>query len=97
MTVLSGTSSDDDDSGSGSGGGEGPPPCALDANGCATTGYTGYGNNERCTIQVNYDGTLTATSFDTEYGYDEIGIGGVSYSGGVGPQLVVPVACVSLS
>ena len=35
--------------------------CEIDANGCATDGGGAYGNDERCTIQVTADGTLTAT------------------------------------
>ena len=71
--------------------------CVLDANGCVTDGPQSYGHNERCTILVNVDGALTATSFDTERNYDKIGIGGSYYSGTSGPQSVAVRAGSSIT
>ena len=62
--------------------------CQIDPNGCATDGSGNHGNDERCSILVNAAGTLTATSFDTEAGYDHVTLGGTEYSGATGPNRV---------
>ena len=75
----------------------GATDCQIDANGCATDGAGNHGNNEACTVRVPQAGTLTATEFSTESGYDIVailhGIGtwnsyDVQYSGEVGPRNV---------
>ena len=71
--------------------------CSIDANGCSTDGSGNHGNNERCTIAVNAAGTLTATSFSTESGYDYVTIGGQRFSGSTGPRGVSVAAGSSFS
>ena len=70
--------------------------CTVDSNGCATDGEGDHGDDERCTIEVNQAGTLTATEFDVEShsacSYDAIYIGSSSYCGGAGPSTVVVAA-----
>ena len=66
--------------------------CQIDANGCATDGVGAHGNNEACTIRVGAAGTLTATQFDTETGYDYVTIGGIRYEGSTGPTGVAVAA-----
>jgi hypothetical protein len=66
--------------------------CQIDANGCATDGAGDHGNNEACTIRVNVAGTLTATEFDTQSGYDFVTIGGTRYQGRSGPHVVTASA-----
>ena len=66
--------------------------CQIDANGCATDGAGAHGNYEACTIRVGAAGTLTATQFDTETGYDYITIGGIRYEGSTGPTGVAVAA-----
>ena len=64
----------------------GPQYCQIDANGCATDGAGVHGNNEACTIRVAAAGTLTASEFDTESGYDWVTIGTARYQGRTGPS-----------
>ena len=45
-----------------------------------------YNNNEDCTVTVSDHGTLTASSFHTENGWDKFKIGSTSYSGTTGPN-----------
>ena len=71
--------------------------CEIDSNGCATDGIGNYGNSEACTIQVNVAGSLTATSFSVESGYDYVTIGGTQYSGSSGPNNVAVAAGTSFS
>jgi len=70
--------------------------CEIDANGCATDGGGAYGNDERCTIQVTADGTLTATQFNVEPDStcrsDFVTIDGTKYCGGTGPSNVAVAA-----
>ena len=61
--------------------------CTVSANGCVSDGAGNYGNGEQCTIRVNFDGRLTATSFNTQTHHDRITIGEAVYSGSqTGPQ-----------
>jgi len=66
--------------------------CQVDANNCVSDGTGNHGDNEACTINVLGAGTLTATDFDTETGYDYVTIGGTRYSGGTGPSNVAVAA-----
>jgi len=66
--------------------------CNIDQHGCATDGPGHYGTGERCTIQVNVAGTLTATQFNTEDCFDVMVIGAHTFSGDVGPSNVVVAA-----
>ena len=66
--------------------------CQIDAAGCATDGVGEHGNDEACTVQVNIDGYLTATEFDTEPGYDYVTIGVARYQGNGGPSGVAVTA-----
>ena len=62
---------------------------------CVTDGAGPYGNDEACTVRFGASGTVTATEFDTESGYDFVDVAGVRYDGRVGPQAVavsVPLA-----
>ena len=59
--------------------------CYVDSSGCVTDGGGNYGNDEQCTIRVLLSGTLTATQFDTENGFDWVTIGGTRYMGTAGP------------
>ena len=68
--------------------------CQIDDIGCATDGAGEHGNNEACTIRANTAGTLTATQFDTEVGWDYVTIAGTRYQGSTGPN-GVPVAAGS--
>ena len=49
-----------------------------------TDGAGSHGINENCTIEVNANGYLTATHFDTER-FDYVTIGGTRYQGNTGP------------
>jgi len=66
--------------------------CQVDANNCVSDGTGNHGDNEACTINVLGAGTLTATDFNTEPGYDYVTIGGTRYSGGTGPSDVAVAA-----
>ena len=67
--------------------------CQIDDSGlCATDGVGEHGNDEACTVQVNIDGYLTVTEFDTEPGYDYVTIGGARYQGNGGPSGVAVTA-----
>ena len=64
--------------------------CWIDSRGCATNGANAdntYNDNEACTIKVNVRGwgTVTATRFSTENGYDKLihqsGLGQTVYEG----------------
>lgn len=66
--------------------------CSIDSNGCATDGYGNHGDNEACTIRVGVAGTLTATQFETESGYDYVTIGETQYQGRTGPSSVAVAA-----
>ena len=59
--------------------------CSVSGN-CATDGAGSHGNNEACTIRVTVAGTLTATEFNTESGYDYVVIGSRRYQGTAGPN-----------
>lgn len=53
-----------------------------------TDGAGSYGNREACTIRADVPIYVTATSFDTESGFDYITIGSRRYSGRSGPRNV---------
>ena len=48
-----------------------------------------YDTDQQCTITIRSNGTVTATNFSTEAGYDKLSIGGVKYSGDAGPVNVL--------
>jgi len=63
-------------------------PCLLETDtGCVTTPNwpSPYGPNEACSMTVNADGFVSATSFGTEESYDKLTVDGIDYSGSVGP------------
>ena len=43
-------------------------------------------NNQGCIIDIRSNGTITATNFSTEAGYDTLSIGDFVYSGTIGPD-----------
>ena len=50
-----------------------------------------YGNDEHCTIKTLRPLFVTATEFNTEFGYDYLTIAGKRYHGSEGPQELVLV------
>ena len=54
--------------------------CSVSGN-CVTDGNGGHGNNEACQMLVVSAGTLSATEFETESGYDYVTINGHQFSG----------------
>ena len=67
-------------------------PCEVSGScvltGGLSSGSTRYGNNERCTIQVNYALTVSSSYFSTESCCDYLTIAGTRYSGTRGPSSV---------
>ena len=51
-----------------------------------------YRNDERCTVTVTTDVTLSVTAFRTEYDYDYLMVGPQRYEGNSGPDGVVATA-----
>jgi hypothetical protein len=64
---------------------------------CVTDGANNYGINEYCTITATQALSATATSFNTEHGYDYITIRSTRYSGRNVPSNVMMAAGESLS
>ena len=63
--------------------------CEVSSDGyCITDGPGNYGNNEDCTIRAEVPMTLQARAFNTESDYDSVRIGGIPYSGFIGPMNV---------
>ena len=56
-----------------------------------------YENNQECKIEIHSTGTLTSTNFSSEGGFDVLSIGGVDYSGEVGPVNVSVQAGTSVT
>ena len=66
--------------------------CQTVGTSCFTDGAGSYGNNERCSISVLHDTTLSSTSFSTEPNFDYLTVGGTRFSGTSGPQGVAASA-----
>ena len=58
----------------------------TDGGACVTDGVGYYTNSEQCTIRVTSTTTLSVLSFSTESFFDRLTVGGVDYSGTVGPN-----------
>ena len=56
-----------------------------------------YGDNEACTITVNFDGFLEVQAFGTEAGFDELLVNADYYSGTDGPHGVEVAAASTIS
>ena len=73
-------------------------PCNLVGDCASSPNYpSAYSNKQHCTVGVNSDGFLTAQTFDTELNYDKLSVGGVNYSGSVGPMGVIVQARSTIS
>lgn len=70
-------------------------PCAKDSAGCITSPHypANYKADEKCVIAIdeNKMKRVTATNFNTEWGYDVLKINAISYSGSSGPADILPV------
>jgi len=61
--------------------------CAIDGDCIQSNNHpSNYGNNEKCSVQLYGDISLSFDSFETEASYDKLTVGGRSYSGGSGPS-----------
>merc|ERR1712060_915030 len=71
-------------------------PCTLHNNGCMRSpNYPReYGDDEVCIISINGIGSISATNFKTEEGYDFLYLGDVNYSGNQGPNSVTPTQAI---
>merc|ERR1712232_359487 len=69
-------------------------PCTIDGSACVTSPNFPqvYGALENCIILVNDTASksIVVDQFSTEAGYDELTVNGKSYSGGDGPDDVIP-------
>ena len=59
---------------------------------CVTDGVGSHANEEFCQIIANRQLYASATLFDTETFFDYITLGGIRYSGSVGPSNVLMAA-----
>jgi hypothetical protein len=63
--------------------------CSVSSDGmCITDGSGEYANDEACTIRAEVAMSITATEFNTEFGFDRFTVGATAYSGSTGPTNV---------